>query len=211
MLRLFSSFRDQVAKGSWQEFNRLLSQSSPGNGGKIGFYFKEPEITPRTNSGTHRFDKDDRPVNSFEPASKFFFCLFQLIKFQLNNFIPKDEVRAVVEGQFLSMAVHSQNIGLTPKKIFATGGASQNEEIIKIMSNVFGVPVYTHSQPNSASLGAAYRALHGWKCFIKGSFVSFDEDKQLPFTLKATPDPEISKIYQKMVQRYRNLEKQVVI
>lgn len=33
----------------------------------------------------------------------------------------------------------------------------------QVMSNVFGVPVKVAEQPDSASLGAAYRALHAWK------------------------------------------------
>lgn len=119
-------------------------------------------------------------------------------------------MRAVVEAQFLSMFVHSTNIGMKTTCIFATGGASANKSILQIMSDVFGVPVYTHSQPNSASMGAAFRALHGWKS--KDEFVSFDElmKDALPQTLAAQPNPDSHQKYLQLVTRYRQLEQIVV-
>lgn len=84
----------------------------------------------------------------------FFIKIFLILKI----FIKKERnVRALIESQFLSMYIHSKNIGLFPSRIFATGGASKNKSILTIMSNIFGIPIYTHSQPNSACLGAAYR------------------------------------------------------
>lgn len=56
------------------------------------------------------------------------------------------DIRAVVEGQFVSMLIHSQNIGLKTYQILATGGASKNKHIVQIMADVFGVKIYTHSQ-----------------------------------------------------------------
>ncbi len=39
--------RDRVAGKSWEKFDELLARSPVGNHGKIGFFFKEPEITPQ--------------------------------------------------------------------------------------------------------------------------------------------------------------------
>ena len=75
---------------------------------------------------------------------------------------------------------------------------------------MFGVPVYTHSQPNSASLGAAYRALHGWRS--KDKFVPFGEvvKDAAPFKKEVDPDLEAHKIYQNLSKRYKKLEQQVI-
>jgi sugar (pentulose or hexulose) kinase len=51
------------------------------------------------------------------------------------------QARAVVEGQMLSMRLHTAAIGLEPKMIIATGGGSANKSITKIMADVFGAPV----------------------------------------------------------------------
>jgi xylulokinase len=185
------SVRDEDAGGSWKKFNAILASTPPGNGGKIGFFFKEPEITPPVlKTGIHRFGADDRPVDSFRPA---------------------ENVRAVVEGQFLSMRLHSNNIGLIPKKILATGGASVNKSLLRIMADVFGAPVYTCRQANSASLGAAYRALHGWQCACLRRFVPFTKVvKPAESFMKACdPDPAKHRLYDALLARYAKLERQV--
>jgi xylulokinase len=69
--------------------------------------------------------------------------------------------------------LHSVKLGLTPTNIIATGGASQNSHFTQIMSNVFGTVVQAASQPDSASLGAACRALQGWESEKTGEFVPF--------------------------------------
>jgi xylulokinase len=84
--------RNTCAGGSWSKFNKYLQQGAAGNAGNIGFYIKEPEITPPIlKRGITRFDSAGRSVKKFPPAV---------------------EVRAVVEGQFLSMRLHGENIGL---------------------------------------------------------------------------------------------------
>ena len=185
------AIRDAVAEGSWSRFEALLAKGVPGNGGSIGFYYKEPEITPPVlKTGTHRFGPDGRPCTAFAPEA---------------------EVRAVVEGQFLSMRLHSGNVGLKPVQILATGGASANRSILQVMSNVFGVPVFTATQPNSAALGAAYRALHGWTCAAQGRFVPFAEVMKAapPFTRAAMPDTKANAVYTAMLPVYAKLEKSI--
>lgn len=180
--------RDSYARGSWPVFNRLLNKTPPGNGGLLGFYFKEPEITPpMLKPGIHLFDPAGNPVRKFA---------------------PEQNIRAVLESQFLSMRLHCGNIGLQPKTILATGGASVNRGILKIIADVFGHNVFTIEQQNSAALGAARRALHGWKCLHARHFIPFNEvfDLLKKPEKKAEPNPKNHRLYTALLPRYRRLE-----
>ena len=184
--------RDAHGDGSWDAFSAALAETPVGNAGRIGFYVDEPEITPPIQkTGTRRFDENDQPVGAF--ASDV-------------------DIRAVVEGQFLAMRLHGGHIGLEPAGILATGGASANLAIIRVVSDVFGVPVFVGDQPDSAALGAAYRALHGWACRSAGRFVPFaDVLTGAPgFKKAADPDPVAHEVYAGMLDRYRVLEDRVV-
>ena len=70
------------------------------------------------------------------------------------------DVRAVVEAQMLSMALHSRWMGARVDTIHATGGAAVNREILQVMADVFGARVFQMPVGNSAALGAALRAAH---------------------------------------------------
>uniref|UniRef100_A0A8D3CDF3 Xylulose kinase n=1 Tax=Scophthalmus maximus TaxID=52904 RepID=A0A8D3CDF3_SCOMX len=129
--------RNQFAGGSWELFSAALKDTPLGNHGNIGFYFDTMEITPPA-VGVHRFDRDDAEVSSFG---------------------PQVEVRALVEGQFLSRRLHAERLGFSA--MVATGGASSNKEILQVLSDVFNTPVFTMDLSNSACLGSAYRAVHG--------------------------------------------------
>lgn len=180
--------RDACAGGSWESFNKALSETSPGNGGNISLHVDQPEITPPIGkTGVYRQDKKGAKVKSFSPVA---------------------EVRGVVEGTFLSMRIHGARIGLKPTSILATGGASANLEMVKVISNVFGVPVFVGEQANSAALGAAYRARHAWSCMKAGRFIPFSEaiPGAAPFKKAAKPDTAAHKIYTALVTRYGQLE-----
>jgi len=184
--------RNRAADGSWEKFDAAMASTPKGNEGRIGFYRKEPEITPPIlSTGENRFDAHDAAVDSFPPEA---------------------EIRAVVEGQFLSMRLHGGNIGIEAQQILATGGASANKAILQVIADVFGVEVYTAARPNSASLGAAYRALHGWRCVDEGKFVSFAEimESAPSFILAASPDMEAHEVYNSMLKRYAALEVKVM-
>ncbi|KAF8763042.1 hypothetical protein HU200_008892 [Digitaria exilis] len=157
--------RDRYAERSWDTFNRLLEETAPLNGGKLGFYYKEHEILPPLPVGFHRY-----VVKNMTNIS-----LDELVEEEVDKFEPPSEVRAVIEGQFLSMRGHAEKCGLPvpPKRIIATGGASSNPIILKIMASIFGSPVYTSQRSDSASLGAALRAAHGWLCNQEDEFVPF--------------------------------------
>lgn len=59
------------------------------------------------------------------------------------------QVRAIVEGQFLSKRAHTERFGMPspPKRIIATGGASANSSILSLIASIFGCDVYTVQQP----------------------------------------------------------------
>jgi xylulokinase len=181
--------RDQSADGSWKTFAQLLEQSAAGNNGNIGFYIRDPEITPPImTTGIWRFDANDNPVDAFDAAT---------------------ECRAVYETQFLSMRLHGQHVGFEPQRILATGGASVDMSLIRVMCDVFGAPVFVAEKSDSASLGAAYRALHGWRCQENGGFIPFADilKSAAPFKQVATPDATAHATYTSMLERFAALEK----
>ena len=83
--------RDNCSGSSWENFEQSLKSSKPGNDGNIGIYFQETEITPFA-QGIYRFNKENVQVPSFS---------------------SDEEIRAVVEGQFLAKRVHAEVLGYT--------------------------------------------------------------------------------------------------
>ncbi|KAK9983103.1 hypothetical protein SO802_032628 [Lithocarpus litseifolius] len=155
--------RNRYAEKSWEVFNKFLQQTPPLNGGKMGFYYKEHEILPPLPVGFHRYVLENFSGNTLEGVNEK----------EVEEFDPPSEVRALIEGQFLSMRAHAERFGMPspPKRIIATGGASANQSILSSIASIFGCDIYTVERPDSASLGAALRAAHGWLCSKKGSFV----------------------------------------
>uniref|UniRef100_A0A1A8FI56 Xylulose kinase n=1 Tax=Nothobranchius korthausae TaxID=1143690 RepID=A0A1A8FI56_9TELE len=182
--------RNQCSGGTWKHFSATLRETSPGNNGNIGFYFDSQEITPPA-SGVHRFDSDN---------------------FEVSHWSPQVELRALVEGQFLSRRLHAERLGYSitaGTRVLATGGASSNRELLQVLADVFSAPVYTMDLSNSACLGSAYRALHG---LVAESGVSFfDVVKKAPEPqLVATPDPAAMQVYDQMLRRVAQLEDRVL-
>lgn len=158
--------RNRCAEKSWDIFNKFLQQTQPLNGGKLGFYYKEHEILPPLPVGFHRY-----VIENFSDM------LDGLKDREVEEFDPPSEVRALIEGQFLSMRAHAERFGMPspPKRIIATGGASANHCILSSIASIFGCDVYTVQRPDSASLGAALRAAHGWLCNKKGRFLPISD------------------------------------
>ena len=118
----------------WADFNREgLAKTPIGNEGRLMLPFFGPEITPRVDSSA-------------------------TVSLGLDSVEPAAVVRAVLEGQFLNMKVHSRWLGVDPETIYLTGGASRNDGIAQTVASVFGVPVSRLSVTGSAALGAAMRA-----------------------------------------------------
>lgn len=178
---------------SWDAFNALLKSTPPANAGAIGFYVDSPEITPSIKAGVYRFSGNGNRVASFAPAT---------------------EARAVIEGQFLSMRIHGESVGLTgAKRLIATGGASANKAVLQVLSDVFGAPVYVSTQTDSASLGAAVRALHGATIANNGGkFIPVGQlrgTKSSDLTLAASPVPAATAAYTALLPAYKKAEKEV--
>ncbi|KAK1293195.1 hypothetical protein QJS10_CPB17g02663 [Acorus calamus] len=155
--------RNKCAENSWDVFNEYLERTHPLNGGKLGFYYKDHEILPPLPVGTHRYVLDNFTGNSSDNMKAH----------EVSEFDAPSEVRAIIEGQFLSMRAHAEKFGMPtpPKRIIATGGASTNQSILRSIADVFGCAVYTVQRTDSASLGAALRAAHGWLCDKEGGFI----------------------------------------
>ncbi|XP_048468348.1 xylulose kinase isoform X2 [Rhincodon typus] len=165
--------RDESASRSWDEFAKALKTTCPGNNGNLGFYFDVMEITPAV-VGIHRFNAKNCRVSEF----------------------PKDvEVRAVIEGQMMAKRAYAEKLGfkvLKGTRVLATGGASSNPDILKVLADVFNAPVYTIDTANSACLGCAYRAKHGLQAASGQSFA--DAVKMAPAPkLAVNPTCEIDK------------------
>uniref|UniRef100_A0A8D1TQ58 Xylulose kinase n=1 Tax=Sus scrofa TaxID=9823 RepID=A0A8D1TQ58_PIG len=182
--------RDESASRSWSEFSKALRSTELGNGGNLGFYFDVMEITPEI-IGRHRFNAENHEVSAF----------------------PWDvEIRALIEGQFMAKKIHAEGLGyrVMPKtKILATGGASHNKDILQVLADVFGAPVYVIDTANSACVGSAYRAFHG---LAAGTNMPFSEAVKLAPNprLAATPTPGAFQVYEALLQRYAVLEQRVL-
>ena len=82
-----------------------------------------------------------------------------------------------------------------------------------VLSDVFGVPVFVQTQPNSASLGAAYRGLHTFRCLEKNQQVPYSQilsNSTERITKIAEPNQEHHDIYKNMVERFKSLEERVI-
>ncbi|KAK3793664.1 hypothetical protein RRG08_041274, partial [Elysia crispata] len=177
--------RDEKSDGSWEKFSEMLKKTPPGNNGALGIYFDQMEIQPFA-EGVYRFDGDGNKVDSFP---------------------PEVEVRAVIEGQFIARKVHAENVGfqLGPNtRVIATGGASNNQEILQVLADVFNSPVYVKEVPNSAALGCAIRAKHT----LEGGKFSDIAQSAHPSVLVASPG-QFTEVYAQLSARYREFEKMV--
>ncbi|HVM59470.1 MAG TPA: FGGY-family carbohydrate kinase [Verrucomicrobiae bacterium] len=172
----------------WSGFNRALAATPPGNCGAILLPWFEAEIVPRVNRpGIHRFDLD--------PSDAAANC------------------RAVVEAQMMSMRLHSQWMKVTPKQIYATGGASTNTAILQIMADVFDCPVVRIEVAKSAALGAALRAAHGWLAH-RGQKPRW-QDVVAGFTdpipnSEVRPNATAARVYDKLVEKHAACERQAI-
>jgi xylulokinase len=165
---------------SWASFSDALRRTPPGNGGRILLPWFEPEITPDVPSpGEHRYRlaPDDAEGN----------------------------VRAVIEGQQMALALHSRWMNVPVDSIHATGGAAANRDILQVMSDVFGADVYQLQVGNSAALGAALRALHGdtaaegsampWEAVVKDFAEPVASSRLAPDTSRHALYAELIEIY----------------
>ncbi len=171
------------SSANWDDFSDALSNTPVGNNGKIMLPYFVAEIVPRVNDpGVYRYGglaEGDGPSN----------------------------IRALVEAQIMSMHLHSNWIGEEFREIHVTGGASQNPEILRIMSDVFDATVKVYRISNSAALGAAIRAAHAY-LNRHGERVSWEEliDKFVISDSEVKPVRENSDVYRELVPLYKACE-----
>lgn len=202
--------RNQYTEKSWEIFNKYLQQTPPLNDGKLGFYYKEHEILPPLPVGFHRYILKNFTGDTVD----------DVVEHEVHEFDAPSEVRALIEGQFLSMRAHVERFGMPfpPRRLIATGGASANECILGSLASIFGCDIYTVERSDSASLGGALRAAHGWLCNAKGSFIPFEsmyKDKlektslKCKLSVKAGDTTLVSK-YEVMMKKRMEIENRLV-
>jgi xylulokinase len=170
---------------TWDQFSDALRRTPPGNHGALMLPWFEPEITP--------------PV--MHP---------RLCRVGLDENDAAANVRAVVEAQALAIKRHSAWTGVRVETIHATGGASANREILRVLADVFGAPVFQFQATNSAALGAALRAWHA-HALANGEAISWD-DVIAGFAepiaeSRIDPVPENVRVYREMGERHAVLER----
>ncbi len=170
--------RDQYSL-DWVGFAKAVHQSEPGNKGAFMLPWIEPEIVPKVlTPGLHRINLDEQDVAA--------------------------NCRAVVESQAIAMRRHSAWMGIRPERLYVTGGAAVDEEIVQIIADVNQCPVYRHDVLNSAALGAAIRAVQA----VTGS----EWDKLIaafaPYPLQpaAMPRAELAVRYADLERAYARAE-----
>ncbi|GAA5482891.1 xylulokinase [Haloferula sargassicola] len=171
------ALRDQLGL-AWSDFDHDgLAQTPPGNEGRVMLPFFGPEITPRRDfNGPVRNFPDDAP--------------------------PGVQIRALLEGQFLNMRLHSQWLGEKPTLIRLTGGASQNDGIARLVADIFQAPVERFAIANGAALGAAIRAAHACGenlAQLTGSFCQPAADSRIE------PNRSLAATYDSAMETYRTL------
>jgi len=169
---------------TWEQFSEALRRTRPGNGGKVMLPYFFPEITP----------------NVLEP---------RVYRYWLKESERRANVRAVVEAQMASMAIHSEWMGVRTRTIHATGGASSNREILQVMADMHNADVYQFEVANSAALGAALRAAHAywkaqknelpWQEIVKGFADPIRESR-------VRPNKDAVKVYREFKKLYKACE-----
>lgn len=161
----------------WETFNHHLENTVPGNGGAILLPYFDPEIVPKvTKPGLHRFDLKESDVAA--------------------------NCRALIEAQMMSMRLHSDWMHLKSKRIYATGGVSNNKAILQILADVFDCTVLKIEVSKSTALGAALRAAYAY--FGNKSWKEIVEGFSHPIL---AAKPKTASIYHQLVQKYAEHEK----
>lgn len=168
----------------WPAFDRDGLASTAGAAGEnLMLPFYGPEITPR-----HDFTGPTLQGSAaFESGTE-----------------PALQVRALLEGQFLNMRLHSQWMGVKVERIRLTGGASKNDGIAQLVANIFQSPVERLDVLNSAALGAALIAAaadgHDLPA-MQEIFCMASADSSL------LPDPALAGVYDDALGRFQTLLK----
>jgi xylulokinase len=176
--------REQYKIADWKKFGALVDSAPVGNNDAVLLPWFDAEIVPRVNKpGVRRFDLDEKNAAA--------------------------NCRAIFEAQALSMKLHSQWMGFAPEKILATGGASNNPQLLQVIADVMDCRVERIEVSKSAALGSALQAAHGflvsagkktpWEKIVAGF------TKPVPGS-EVKPDKKAAKVYETMLDHYADCE-----
>ncbi len=180
------ALRDKLGL-NWSDFDQsALAKTRQAAGTNLMLPFFSSEITPR-----HDFSGPILQGSSaFESGQD-----------------PALHVRALLEGQFLNMRLHSRWMEVKTERIRLTGGASKNDGIAQLVADVFQAPVERLDVSNSAALGAA---------LIAASASGFDLATLQAVFCKAAPgatllpDPELAPAFRNALTRFESLLESVI-
>jgi xylulokinase len=175
------AMRDQLGM-DWKAFDRDAMETTTADAGNnLMLPFFGPEITPR-----HDFSG---PV--LQGSESF-----------MDGSNPALRVRALLEGQFLNMRLHSRWMGVKADRIRLTGGASKSDSIAQLVADVFQAPVERLAISNSAGLGAALIAAAAAGedlVALQERFCQADGGKSL------SPNPALAPVYDAALSSYEQL------
>ena len=112
-----------------------------------------------------------------------------------------DLARAVMEGLAFDVGKSLRMIvenGITPRRIFLTGGAAKSDIWCQIQADVYGLPLFVPQTPNVAAVGALILAACG-----SGELESVEEGMKAFTQIRGEyrPDPERHRLYQELLEQ----------
>lgn len=196
--------RDKYANRDWNRYNELVEATPPGNNSHWGFYFPLPEIIPPNVKGDFFFTSQSKDGS--------------LVPVPVDS-IPADaHPRAVLESQLLS--IKSRIAAILPadapplRRVVLTGGSSANQTIRQLAADLFGMPAYvSEGTKEAAGCGGAILAKFAWWRAENGGRGTFEEMRAADVeSMKkvADPKPGVTKVYEGLVEAYRQCEEMVV-
>jgi xylulokinase len=194
--------RNTHASSDWARFNDAVEGSPAGNGGQMGLYFPLPEIIPPGARGTWLFKLQPggapTRVDALAP--------------------PASHPRAILESQLLSIRARVAHILPADEphlhRLVLTGGSSANHTIRQLAADLFGIPAYVaEGGKQGAGTGGAVLAKFAWwktRGRTAGTFEEMVAGQNDRMKLVASPNAEVTKVYDGLVEEYEKCEAEVV-
>ncbi|KAJ7637746.1 actin-like ATPase domain-containing protein [Mycena polygramma] len=189
--------RDKYCDRNWHHFNEAVEKTPAGNNGYMGLYFPLPEIIPPNIIGNFFYKVDDKAA-------------------AVAQSIPDEaHPRAILESQFLS--IRSRIAAILPpdaphlQRLVVTGGSSGNQTIRQLAADLFDMKVYVSQTKEAAAMGGALLAQYAWwRAAHGGTFDEMMRGEVVGMQCVAEPNPEVAKVYEKLVDAYRRCEEAAV-
>ncbi|EPX71971.1 xylulose kinase [Schizosaccharomyces octosporus yFS286] len=185
-------------KNSWDLFNKFTLTERPKTGTlpdqKVGLYYPLREIIPAVGPGVWRYNIRNSKLEPITETSESWT-------------IPDDDARAIVESQFLDIRDRITPL-LTdvsrPQRVYVVGGASRNEAIVQMISEILGCDVYRLKQgaSNACAIGGAVKAAYAMNAqklsFDDFVLKSWDEEKKVEL-VKSKPEKSVYDTFGKLM------------